>query len=152
MNVATLLAYRGQLEELLRAELTVVRNALATAREELVRDREARDEVIARKLDLVRAGVMAGEFEDAQREMESAVETVRHAEAKEREMAGEWTKKLAEVLQATRERRKLEILDERERESRRRLEEWRDQRSMDDHAARRAVFGNERDERYAETS
>lgn len=151
MSIATLLAYRGQLEELLRAELTVVRNALATAREELARDREARDEMIARKLELVRAGVSTDEFEEAQREMERAVETVHRAEGKEREVTRQWTKKLAEVLQAIRERRKLEILEERERESRRRLEEWRDQRSLDDHAARRSVIGNERDEQHEET-
>ena len=147
MNVAVLRTYRGQIEDMLRAELVVVRNALASAREELARRLAQVDDRTVRFLERARAGVTAEEFGEEQAELDGTVESVRRAESHEADLARQWERKLAEVLRATQERRKLDILEARARDDRRRLSEEREQRSLDDYAARRYVSIKDGDDR-----
>jgi flagellar export protein FliJ len=134
MNLAALRQYRRRLEDMLRAELSVLERALETsiahsrAVEQAV-DRAGEEFQIA----LCR-GLSGDEMIDRTHGIENVTVAARHAASMVTEATVRWELKRADVLEAARARKTLEVLEERRQQQRvirlRRLE----QQSLDETA------------------
>lgn len=134
MNLAALRHYRRQLEDMLRAELSLLERALETA----VAHSRVLDQTIVQTAEAFQAALCRGlsgdEMIDRTHEIESVTVVARQAVARVMEARVRWEEKRADVLEAARARKTLDVLEERRRQQRmirlRRLE----QQSLDEAA------------------
>lgn len=134
MNLTALTHYRRQLEDMLRAELSVLERALEMA----AAHGRALDQTVDQTAEAFQAALCRGlsrdEMIDRTRDIESATVAARHAVTMVAEARARWEQKRADVLEAARARKTLDVLEERRRHQRvirlRRLE----QQSLDEAA------------------
>ena len=134
MNLGALTHYRRQLEDMLRAELSVLERALEMA----AAHARALDQTVDQTAEAFQAALCRGlsgdEMIDRTLEIERATVAARHGLAMVGEARARWEQKRAEVLEAARARKTLDVLEERRRHQRvlrlRRLE----QQSLDEAA------------------
>ena len=127
MNLAALRHYRRQLEDMLRAELSVLERALETS----AAHSRALDQAVDQTAEAFQAALCRGlsgdEMIDRTREIEGATVAARGAMTMVAEARAQWEQKRADVLEAARARKTLDILEERRRHQRvirlRRLEQ-----------------------------
>lgn len=137
MKLDVILKYRTQVEEALRKELSRMQGVLYEA-EALVHELEqAAEREAARYLRDVEQGLGADEVLGRQGELEVLADRIRRAKAMVAEHHQRCGQKLEEVLAAAQERRKLELVEERQ-ERRALVEASREeQRGLDELASRR---------------
>lgn len=135
MNLTMLRQYRGQLEEGLRLELAALDRRLHEAEERLTEVQAAADAGARSYLEEAKAGVRADEVVgryEAWEALETAIRQAREVVAEAQHLRNE---KLREVLDMSRDKKQLELLEAREIRLRRREEDRREQRAMDEAAA-----------------
>lgn len=135
MNLTMLRQYRGQLEEGLRLELAALDRRLHEAEERLARVQAEADEGARSYLEEAKAGVRADEVVrryEAWEALETAIRQAREVVAEAQHLRNE---KLREVLDMSRDKKQLELLEAREARLYRREEDRREQRAMDEAAA-----------------
>lgn len=137
MNVATLKAYRAQLEDALRIEVEQLAQRLREVETRRARLESEADTRARAYMRCTRAGVLAREALKEYEAFESLARSIRHAKAREAALREEWERKRQELLEAARERRKLELLEQRNERRRRRALAQQDQRLADEVAGRR---------------
>lgn len=135
MNLTVLKNYRGQLEEGLRLELAGLDQRLRAAEERLALARAAADEGARSYLTDAKAGVTADEVVGRYEAWEGLADAIRHAQAVVEETLRLRNEKMREVLEMSREKKQLELLESREARLRRGEEGRREQRAMDEAAA-----------------
>lgn len=113
MNLAVLRHYRRQLEDMLRAELSALERALEAS---AARSREL-DKTVEEAAERFRAslrhGLSGDDMIDRTHEMERVTMTARQAAAMVTHARERWEQKRADVLEAARERKTLDLLEER---------------------------------------
>lgn len=127
MNLTALRHYRRQLEDILRAELAVLERALQTS---AARSLDL-NQTVAQTAEAFQAalchGLSGDEMIDRTRELEGVTIAARDAVALVAEARQRWEQKRADVLEAARERKTLELLESRRLQQRmtrlRRLEQ-----------------------------
>ena len=137
MNLGVILNYRTQIEEALRTELVQMQGVLHEA-EAIVRDMEqAAERETTRYLSDTEQGLSAEEIAGRQSELEALADRIRRAQGLVEQHRRRCGDKLAEVLAASQERRKLELVEE--RQERRELAESNrlEQKALDEMAGRR---------------
>ena len=137
MNLPRLLAYRSQIEEALRIELAAAARALQEAAERSVSCEEEATVKQRRYADAARDGLTVEETCRWYDEIETASVAAGRAAEAHRRLHHEWLEKQGVVVEAMRERKKLDILVKRQREARQQEQLHEDQRLMDEVAARR---------------
>ncbi len=132
MKVDVLRAYALQLEQVAKLELAELAQSLRTAEEDVaLRSRQA-DEAAERYLSQAQTGGTIDDLTSRLGDMDASLSAKAAAERDRAAMHGRWVIKRDEVLEASRYRKKLDILHERAlRELRRRIEQA-DQRLVDD--------------------
>jgi flagellar export protein FliJ len=134
MNLAALRQYRRRLEDMLRAELSVLERALETS----IAHSRAVEQAVVRageefQIALCR-GLSGDEMIDRTQGIANVTVAARHAASMVTEATVRWEQKRADVLEAARARKTLEVLEERRQQQRmirlRRLE----QQSLDETA------------------
>jgi len=135
MNVAALKNYRAQLEEGLRLELANLERKLQAAEEGLARVQAAADAGARSYLDDAVAGLTADEVVNRFEAWEGLAAAIRNAQDVVAEAHRLRDEKVRDVLEMSREKKQLELLEERETQRRRREDERRDQRTTDEAAA-----------------
>lgn len=134
MNLAALRHYRRQLEDMLRAELSVLDRALETS----AADSRALDRTLDQAAEAFQAalcrGVSGDEMLDRTRDMEGVTQAARHAAALVAEARARWEQKRADVLEAARARKTLDVLEERRQHQRVRRLRRLEQQSLDEAA------------------
>lgn len=135
MNLTVLKNYRGQLEEGLRLELAGLDQRLRAAEESLALARAAADEGARSYLTDTKAGLTADEVIGRYEAWESLADAIRRAQAAVEETLRLRNEKMREVLEMSREKKQLELLEAREARLRRGEEGRREQRAMDEAAA-----------------
>jgi len=136
MNVTVLRTYRAQLEQALRAELAELQRALDAAEAERRRLDVSAEEDARRYLEAARAGLPAAEAAGRYELMEGLAEAVLRAQALVSAAHERWRTKMAEVLEAARERKKMESLQRRRAAADRRSVAAAAQRETDEAASR----------------
>ncbi|WP_447973788.1 flagellar FliJ family protein [Nitrospira sp. Kam-Ns4a] len=139
MNLAVLRTYRAQLEQTLRVERVAVEQALKQALAERARLEAAAEQDAQRALAAARAGLPADEVAGRYVLMEGMTEAIAKARAAVAEAHRHWTEKMAEALEAARERKKLEALERRRAAGERRRAAAAAQRHLDEAAGRQFV-------------
>lgn len=135
MNLTVLKRYRGQLEEGLRLELAALDQRCQAAEESLARVQAAADEGAHSYLADAKAGLTADEVVGRYEVWESLEAAIRQARAAVADAQRLRNEKLREVLDMSRDRKQLELLEAREIRLHRQAEGRREQRTMDDTAA-----------------
>jgi flagellar export protein FliJ len=137
MKLAVLRAYALQLEQAAKLELAEVAQALNETDVRLAAlDRQA-DLGADRYVAQVQGGTTVGDLYARLDEMETMIAEKRAAEQARASLQGRWISKRDEVLEASRYRKKLDILYERGIREQRRRSEQADQRLIDDRTWRR---------------
>lgn len=137
MNLGVLLNYRSQVEEALRTELSMMQGVLNEA-EAVVRELEGLAEKESKQyLVDVQAGLVAEEVVGRQGELEALADRIRRAKAAVLEYQQRCSEKLGEVLVAAQERRKLELVDERQQRRAELDANRQEQHDLDELAGRR---------------
>lgn len=113
MNLTALRHYRRQLEDVLRAELSVLERTLEAS----VAHTSDLEESADRAADLFQAALCQGlscdEMIDRTRDLEGQTTAIRRALAMMAAARERWERKRAEVMDAARERKTLELLEQR---------------------------------------
>lgn len=113
MNLTALRHYRRQLEDILRAELSVLERTLEAS---VARQSDVQASA-DRAADLFQAALCQGlscdEMIERTRDLEGLTVAVRHALAIVAEARERWEQKRTEVMDAARERKTLELLEQR---------------------------------------
>ncbi|MFO0730069.1 MAG: flagellar FliJ family protein [Nitrospiraceae bacterium] len=132
MKVDVLRAYALQVEQVAKLELAELAEALRTAEEHVALQGRRADEAAERYLSQARSGSTVDELSGRLGDMDASVSAKAAAEQARAVMHGRWMTKRDEVLEASRYRKKLDILHERAlRDLRRRIDQA-DQRLIDD--------------------
>lgn len=137
MNLSVLRTYRAQLEETLRVELAELQRAVE---QELAARRRFEEECEAdacRFLAQASEGMTVDEAFMRQVRLDALTDSIRQAHEAVEEAQRRWDRKLAEVMDASRETKKIEILEKREALSQRQREKRREQGALDEAAGRR---------------
>lgn len=137
MNVATLIPYRRQLEEALRIEVELLAERFRETEARRVRLESEADAKARAYLECAKSGILAGEALIHYAALEGLARAIRQATEGAAAFRAEWERKRNELVEAARERRKLEVLAERDRRRRRRAAEQQEQRLTDEVAGRR---------------
>ncbi len=138
MNLTVLRTYRAQLEDRLQAELAQLTESLhetETRRVQLEAEADAKAQAYLRKS---QAGMTPGEAEDHYAAMDVLAGLIAQARQQEAHIQAVRKQKQADVLDAARERKKLDILADRQQQERRLRQERQVQRLLDEVAGRRA--------------
>lgn len=137
MKMTALRNYREQVEEALRIELADAERMVQVALEGLRRlEAEAAGDA-ARYLADARAGLTAGEVVERYAELDAVASAIRRTHEVVTEACLRRDQKLGEVLEASREKKKVEILDDRDALRVQRDLDRREQRAIDEVAGRR---------------
>lgn len=135
MNLTVLKNYRSRLEEGLRLELAALDQRLQTAEEALVRVQAAADEGARAYLTDAETGLTADEVAGRYDAWEALADAIRRAQAVVEEARRLRNEKMREVLEMSRDKKQVALLEEREIRRLRREEDRREQRAMDEAAA-----------------
>lgn len=141
MNLGSLKTYRRHLEDGLRLELAELERQLRLAEDSLTRLQAAVDEGASSYLAEAKAGLRADEVAgryEAWEALARAVATSREAVAEARLRRD---RKVEQVLEASRDKKQVELLEERDRQEGRRRDARRAQHAMDEAAALRHARG-----------
>jgi flagellar export protein FliJ len=144
MNLAMLRTYRTQVEEALQMELAELQNLLQAEQAARGRLEEAAEAGAAEYLDSIRHGMTVDDAMTRQTKLDALVYALRRAEAAATEAERRCEQKMMELLDAARERKKVEILEERQAQVQRRMTKRREQAVMDEAAGRRHLTGTQR--------
>jgi flagellar export protein FliJ len=137
MNVGVILKYRSQVEESLRTELSRMQGVLHEAEAIVVELERAAEGEAARYVRDVEGGLTVGEVMGRRAELEALAERIRRAKTTVEEHQARCKGKLDEVLLAAQERRKLELVEQRQQQ-RTAVETGRqEQQELDELAGRR---------------
>ena len=118
MNLTALRHYRRQIEDMLRAELSILEGALeASAARSRDVNQTVRQTAEGFQAALCR-GLSGNEIIDRTHELEGVTMAARHAVTLVAEARERWEQKRADVLEAARERKTLEFLEARRRQQR----------------------------------
>ncbi|TAJ26180.1 MAG: flagellar export protein FliJ [Nitrospirae bacterium] len=143
MKIAALKHYRAQLEEACRVELADIEHRLHVATEGLHRlEVEAEAEAQQFMAD-VRGGLTTNEVEGRHVALNALTEAIQQARLVVQEARRMRDEKLSEVVEASREKKKLDILAQREALRLRRRQERREQGEFDEVAGRRFIAGRD---------
>ncbi len=137
MNVATLKAYRAQIEDALRIEMERLAQRLREVEARRARLESEADAAARAYTQRTKSGISAREALREYEALERLARSIRQAKDGAAVLREEWERKRQELLEASRERRKLELLEERIERCRRRAAEQQDQRLADEVAGRR---------------
>jgi len=143
MNLGVLRTYRAQLEDRLQGECLQLQQALdeaQAARAKLERDEAHQAHAWLQK---TTAGIMPGEAEDYAAVLDALAAQISQQKKKEAGLRAALDQKRVEMLEATKERKKVEILEERKRIEWLRERERRDQQQTDEVAGRHARLKKE---------
>lgn len=135
MNLTVLKNYRSRLEEGLRLELAALDQRLQTAEEALVRVQVAADDGARAYLTDAETGLTADEVAGRYDAWEALADAIRRAQAVVEEARRLRNEKMREVLEMSRDKKQVALLEEREIRRLRREEDRREQRAMDEAAA-----------------
>lgn len=135
MNLTVLKNYRSRLEEGLRLELAALDQRLHAAEEALVRVQAAADEGAHAYLTDAETGLTADEVAGRYDAWEALADAIRQAQEVVEEARRLRDEKLREVLEMSREKKQVALLEAREIRRFRREEDRCEQRAMDDAAA-----------------
>lgn len=136
MNLSILVSYRIQLEEIHRLEFAAAGRNLHEAADRWSALEDALKAKQARYAEAGRTGLTIDETYQWYAEIEAAARALECAAEQHAVLQKEWTQKQTTVLEAVQERKKLDILLRRSRETQQRLELQYDQRLTDDTAMR----------------
>lgn len=137
MNVSALKQYRATQEEVLRAELAQLQRAVDEAKERMRRLEATALENVQAYLARAKEGLTADEavlWNDLMARMADSVSRASDAVVQAQQ---QFEAKRLEAMDAARETRKIEVLEQREAERERHLDEVRTQRQVDEVAGRR---------------
>ncbi|MDE3118067.1 MAG: flagellar export protein FliJ [Nitrospirota bacterium] len=135
MNLTVLKNYRSRLEEGLRLELAALDQRLQTAEEALVRVQAAADDGARAYLTDAETGLTAVEVAGRYDAWEALADAIRRAQAVVEEARRLRNEKMREVLEMSRDKKQVALLEAREIRRLRREEDRREQRAMDEAAA-----------------
>ncbi|HKN88166.1 MAG TPA: flagellar FliJ family protein [Nitrospiraceae bacterium] len=113
MNVTSLRHYRRQLEDILRAELSVLERALEASVARRSDLQASVDRAADRFQSALDQGLSCDEMIDRTRDLEGLTMTARHALKTVTDARDRWEQKRGEVVEAARERKTLELLEQR---------------------------------------
>ncbi len=137
MNVATLKAYRAQIEDALRIEVEQLAQQLREVEARRACLESEADAAARAYMQRTKSGMSAREALREYEALEWLARSIRQAKDRAALLREEWERKQQALLAASRERRKLELLEERIKRRRRRAAEQQDQRLADEVASRR---------------
>jgi flagellar export protein FliJ len=127
MNLTGLRHYRRQLEDMLRADLYVLERALEAAAAHSQGAQNSVNLAAERWQAALKQGVLRDEIVDRARDIENLTAAAGHAAAQAADARERWERKRADVIEAARERKTLELLEQRRLQQRmtrlRRLEQ-----------------------------
>ncbi|HTK86624.1 MAG TPA: flagellar FliJ family protein [Nitrospiraceae bacterium] len=127
MNLTTLRHYRRQLEDILRAELSVLEGTLEATIARSSDLEQSADRAADLFQSTLRQGLSRDEMIDRTRDIEHLTVAAQHAVTMVADARERWEQKRAEVIEAARERKTLELLEQRRLQQRmvrlRRLEQ-----------------------------
>ncbi|MDE3017934.1 MAG: flagellar export protein FliJ [Nitrospirota bacterium] len=135
MNLTVLKNYRSRLEEGLRLELAALDQRLQTAEEALVRVQAAADDGARAYLTDAETGLTADEVAGRYDAWAALADAIRRAQAVVEEARRLRNEKMREVLEMSRDKKQVALLEAREIRRLRREEDRREQRAMDEAAA-----------------
>jgi len=134
MNVTALRHYRRQLEDILRAELFVLERTLEAS----VARQSDLQESADRAADLFQSALCQGlprdEMIDRTRDLEVLTVAVRQALTMVANARAQWEQKRAEVMEAARDRKTLELLEQRRMHQRMARSRRQEQQALDEAA------------------
>jgi flagellar export protein FliJ len=113
MNVTALRHYRRQLEDILRAELFVLERTFEASVARQSDLQESADRAADFFQSALCQGLSCDEMIDRTRDLEGLAVTAQHAVAMVADARERWERKRAEVMEAARERKTLELLEQR---------------------------------------
>ena len=113
MNLTSLRHYRRQLEDILRIELSVLERALEASVARSATLQESVECATDRFQSALVQGLSCNEMVDRTHELEGLTMTAQHALKTVTEARERWDQKRAEVVEAARERKTLELLAQR---------------------------------------
>lgn len=113
MNLSGLNKYRRQIEDMLRAELSELEGMLEAAAASSHQARTQVDVAVDRWQAALKQGVQGGEVADGFRDIQSLTEAAAQAAARMTDATERWEYKRAEVIEAARERKTLDFLEQR---------------------------------------
>lgn len=118
MNLTALRHYRRQLEDMLRAELSVLERTLEASAGHSRALQEAVDQIAEEMQAALRRGLSGSEMLDRTRDIGAATIAAGQALAKVAEARDRWEQKRVDVLEAARARRTLDLLEARRQQQR----------------------------------
>ncbi len=139
MKLEALRNYRGQVEDILRLELADLERYLQAAEESLRRLEIEADGDAKRYLTDTHAGLTADEVVERYAELDALTSAIRRARDVVEEARVRRDRKMGEVLEASREKKKLEILGRREALRSQRELDRKTQQAVDETAGRRFI-------------
>ena len=113
MNLTALKHYRRQFEDILRAELSVLEGTLEASVARCADLEQSADRAADLFQSALCQGLSCDEMIDRTRDIEHLTVAVRHAVTTVEEARERWEQKRAEVIEAARERKTLELLEQR---------------------------------------
>ena len=137
MNLEALRNYRRQIEESLRAELALLQRNLDLAVGERHRLEALAEEGATEYLSAAEAGVRSAEASQRYEALDGLAAKIRSVDEQFARAQQECDVKRGEVVDAARETKKLELLWQRKLRKERREQVRREQRAVDESAARR---------------
>jgi flagellar FliJ protein len=144
MNVTALLNYRSQVEQALRSELRNMQGVLQEAIVLVGRLEEVAEKETRQYLQDAAQGLMADQVVGRQVELEALAERIKKARETVLEHQRRCDQKLAEVMTAAQERKKLDVLETRQRRREEAEAAREEQRDIDELAGRRFLTDQEK--------
>lgn len=137
MSLESILAYRAQIVETLRAEIAAVAQELDRARARVSRIEEEAEREVRRFVERAGEGTTAGEAADWHEVLAARVTAARAARVEVARLEAKRRSIMAELMQAKRAHQQAAWLVEREARRRRALGEQNERRATDELAGRR---------------
>jgi len=113
MNVTSLRHYRRQLEDMLRAELSVLERTLEVSVARKTDLQESVDRAADRFQSALGRGLSCDEMIEQARDLEGRTVAAQHALTLMTDARERWEQKRADVIEAARDRKTLELLEQR---------------------------------------
>ncbi|WP_447977071.1 flagellar export protein FliJ [Candidatus Nitrospira bockiana] len=134
VNLAALRSYRRQLEDVLRTEVARLEAAVKEAAEQRRRLEDQADTAARRHEESMAAGLSPVDMHTSYEAVAAALGAAQRAEARINGVLAEWEAKRTDLIEAARERRKIELLEERQGRTRRLLANRAEQHALDEAA------------------
>jgi flagellar export protein FliJ len=136
MNLSAVKQYRGQREDILRTELAELDRAVASARAVVHRLEDAAVEEARQYMRTASEGLAASEVAERYASLEALAESIRNAQEVVEQAQSLREGKLHELLDASREKQQIALLEQKEL-ARHRVHEARREQLVSDESARR---------------